>query len=156
MKARERFYIENNDCVNKNIPNRTQKEWREDNKEKIKEHKKEYYQDNKDRIKEQQKEYHRVNRDKLKEHYQDNKEKINKQRKEWYQDNKEKKKEYYQDNKDKIKEYKKERDKLTFQCLCDGEEHTLNHKARHFKTQYHITNLKLICDIHGVNPSDLS
>jgi hypothetical protein len=88
LKARERFYIENNECVNKNVPNRTQKE-------------------------------------------------------------------YYQDNKEKKKEQMKEYRKLTFQCLCDGEQHNLSNKTQHFKSQYHITNLKAICDIHGVNPSDL-
>jgi hypothetical protein len=85
LKARERWYIENNDCVNKVIPNRTNKE-------------------------------------------------------------------YYQDNREKLKEYQK----LTFQCLCDGEHYNLHHRARHFKTQYHITNFKSICDIHGIDPNDVN
>ena len=46
LLARERFYIENNICVNKEIPGRTIKEWREDNKE----YDKEYYKKNKDKI----------------------------------------------------------------------------------------------------------
>jgi hypothetical protein len=129
LKARERWYIENNDCVNKNVPNRTHKEWRKDNKEKIKEQQKEYYQENKEKIKE----YQQINKDKKKDYD----------------------KKYRQDNKEKVKEYNKEYQKLTFQCLCDGEQHTLINKARHFRSQYHITNLKAICDIYGVNPSDL-
>jgi hypothetical protein len=64
-------------------------------------------------------------------------------RKEYNQDNKEKIKEWYQLNKERIKEkhkeHKKEYHKLTFQCLCDGEQHNLN----------------AICDIHGVDPLDL-
>jgi len=36
LHARERYYIENNQCVNKSIPLRTDKEYYEDNKEKIK------------------------------------------------------------------------------------------------------------------------
>ena len=44
LHERERFYIENNDCVNKNIPNRTMKEYlkeyNKENKEKIAEKKK--------------------------------------------------------------------------------------------------------------------
>jgi hypothetical protein len=96
LKARERFYIENNDCVNKYVPNRTPKEYS-----------KQYYQDNKDKVR------------------------------------------------DYNKEHKKKYNKLTFQCLCDGEYHNLNHKSRHFNTQYHITNLKAICDIYGIDPSDL-
>ncbi len=45
---RERYYIENNNCINKNIPLRTHKEYYIDNKE----HYKEYRGDNKERIKE--------------------------------------------------------------------------------------------------------
>ena len=66
LKQRERHYIENNDCVNKNIPSRTNKEWYQTNKEKRKEYdkenrennqekKKQYYQDNKEVILEKQK-----------------------------------------------------------------------------------------------------
>jgi len=42
LKTRERWYIQNNECVNKNIPGRTTPEWREDNKEYLKQHSKEY------------------------------------------------------------------------------------------------------------------
>jgi hypothetical protein len=30
LKVRERFYIQNNECVNKNIPGRTKEEWYKD------------------------------------------------------------------------------------------------------------------------------
>lgn len=43
LHARERFYIDNNDCVNKNIPGRTAEEYKNDNKVKISEQKKEKY-----------------------------------------------------------------------------------------------------------------
>ena len=66
LHARERYHIESLNCVNKCIPNRTGKEYKTDNKEKISEQKKEWYQDNIEQISEQQKAY-----------YQDNKEKIN-------------------------------------------------------------------------------
>jgi hypothetical protein len=36
LETRERYYIENNECVNKNMPTRTMKEYQEENKEKIK------------------------------------------------------------------------------------------------------------------------
>ena len=49
--SRERFYIENNKCINKIIPSRTVKEYREDNKEKIKEYSKQYRKNNKEKIK---------------------------------------------------------------------------------------------------------
>ena len=57
MKARERHYIENFECVNKNVPNRTHKEWREANPE----YQKEYCEENKEQIAEYQKEYYNKN-----------------------------------------------------------------------------------------------
>lgn len=42
LHDRERFYIENNECVNKVIPNRTLCEYYQDNKERIKKRNKEY------------------------------------------------------------------------------------------------------------------
>ena len=51
LHARERYYIDNLECVNKNIPGRTSKQYREDNKEKIKE----YYEANKEQLKKQMK-----------------------------------------------------------------------------------------------------
>jgi hypothetical protein len=102
LEERERWYIVNNACINKNIPTRTMKEHYEDNKDIIKEKMKQYQQANKDTIKEYQKEYREANKEKMKEYYQANKEKI----KEYYQANKEQKKEYdkayQQANKDKI------------------------------------------------------
>jgi len=41
LETRERWYILNNDCINKNIPTRTKKQWNEDNKETIIEKRKE-------------------------------------------------------------------------------------------------------------------
>lgn len=54
LKARERYYIEKNKnlCLNRNIPGRTKKEWRKDNKEKEKQQRKEYCKNNKDKVKE--------------------------------------------------------------------------------------------------------
>jgi adenylate kinase family enzyme len=86
---RERFFIENNNCVNKVIPGRTKKEWYEDNKEVIKEQRKEYREQNKEVIKEQKKEYYETNKDiiiqKVKEYQQTNKDIINQRRRERYQ-----------------------------------------------------------------------
>jgi hypothetical protein len=39
LELRERFYIENNECVNKFIPGRTKKEYEQDNRERIRERK---------------------------------------------------------------------------------------------------------------------
>ena len=60
-------YIRSVDCVNKNIPGRTPKEYREDNKEKIKEKDKKYYQANKEKIKEKYKKYYQENIEKINE-----------------------------------------------------------------------------------------
>ena len=52
LEAREAYYIRNNDCVNKVIPDRTMSEWRTENKEKIKANHKQWCIDNKEKIKE--------------------------------------------------------------------------------------------------------
>jgi len=127
LHNRERYYIENNECVNKLIPNRTKKEYnkqyREDNKDKIKDNKKQYYENNKDKIKEKQ-------------YYEDNKDKILEKKKNYHKNNKdkinEKKKNYYEDNKNKINE------KITCECGCIVFKKSLN---RHRKSKKH---LKLI------------
>tara|TARA_R110000782_G_scaffold540_1_gene1806 strand:+ start:95 stop:682 length:588 start_codon:yes stop_codon:yes gene_type:complete len=52
LNKKEGEYIRNNDCVNKNIPGRTAKEWYEDNKEKVLEYQIDYRLNNQDKIKE--------------------------------------------------------------------------------------------------------
>ena len=47
-KTRERYWILNTNCINITIPGRTDKEYREDNKEKQKKQKIEWYKNNKD------------------------------------------------------------------------------------------------------------
>ena len=72
LETRERYFIENNDCVNKIIPRRTIKEWYADNKEYKLKCMKEYRDMNKDKIKE----YRDMNKDKIKEYRDMNKDKI--------------------------------------------------------------------------------
>ena len=50
LLVRERFHIQNNDCVNKYIPLRTKKEYYEDNKEERLEYAKEYREEHKEEI----------------------------------------------------------------------------------------------------------
>ena len=80
LRARERYHIEANECVNKFIPGRTTKEYCEDNKEKRSAYWAEYSANNKDTIKAQQKEYRAANKDKQKvynvNHHAANREKI--------------------------------------------------------------------------------
>ena len=65
LAKKERHYVESIDCVNKYIPGRTPKEykqeWGQNNKEKIKEQRQEWMQDNKDYMKE----YYKNNKEKL-------------------------------------------------------------------------------------------
>lgn len=68
LLARERFFIENNECVNKVIPTRTIKEWEEANKDKLKEYRTKYRQDNSVKIAEFQKKYREQNKEKIKEY----------------------------------------------------------------------------------------
>ena len=74
LRAQEAHYIKNFECVNKNIPGRTRKQWCEDNKDKMLEKSKQYYQDNKDKIRQ----YREDNKDKILEYqskyYENNKE----------------------------------------------------------------------------------
>ncbi len=55
LHKRERHWIENTKCVNIEVPTRTPKEWREQNKESVSANKKSYYLDNKDTILEKRK-----------------------------------------------------------------------------------------------------
>ena len=91
LEKREGYYIKNNECVNKQIPGRTRGEYREVNKDKIKEYNTVYYKNNIDKIKEQKQEYKINNKDKINEYS----------------------KEYRTNNKDKIKE------KISCECGCD-------------------------------------
>ena len=92
LHAREAFYISSMDCVNKCIPNRTQKEYYEDNKDKIQQYAKLYNHDyskkycieHKEEIKEKKKIYRQSNVDKSKEYQQINAVKINAKRRENY------------------------------------------------------------------------
>ena len=62
LHQRESYYIKLLKCINKNIPLRTIEEYREANKDKIKDKIKEYYEANKDK----KKEYYEANKDKIK------------------------------------------------------------------------------------------
>lgn len=57
---RERYWIENNDCINKIIPNRTYKEFYQDNRQKILNEKKQHYIKNRQRILDYKKQYYLI------------------------------------------------------------------------------------------------
>ena len=116
LEARERYWIKNSKCVNRVHPGRTSKEYREENKEKIKEMKKKYFENNKERLKEKNKKYYKQNKEiideKNKKYSEDNKEKMKDYHKQWREENKEvlkeKKKEYYEKNKEELNKKKKQ------------------------------------------------
>ena len=144
LNRREGEHIRNNNCINRYIAGRTIKEYREDNKEKIKEYEKEWYEDNKEKIKQNDKEWYENNKEKIleqhKEYYENHKEKILEHNKEYYENNKEKileyQKEYKQNNKEKIKKYKKEYNekKVICQCGCEVRRDSL---PKHKRTRKH-------------------
>ena len=66
LDAIERKWIETNNCINKIIPTRTRDEYRNDNKELLKQRKSEWYQKNKETVLNRVKEYALQNKDKIK------------------------------------------------------------------------------------------
>ena len=91
LTSRERHFIEHNDCVNKVIPGRTDKEYRDANKE----NKKQYYDLNKEHLIEKKKIYRDANKEKI-DNYQ---------------------KAYRITNRDKIREHKNQK----YNCQCGGQ-----------------------------------
>ena len=102
LRNRERFYIENNKCVNICVPNRTKKEWGEENREIIKDQNREkvvayakkYKEENREKIKGHDKKYKEENRENLnaksKIYREKNREKLNANAKIYREKNREK------------------------------------------------------------------
>lgn len=79
LEAHERRWIEQlKPELNKQIPTRTHREYRENNKDKMHKYQKEYHKINKDTVNEKHRGYYKQNKDKKKEYYEQNKDKINK------------------------------------------------------------------------------
>jgi hypothetical protein len=109
LHKKEGEYILNNNCINKYVAGRTSKQYREHNKEIIKNNKKQYYEENKEKLSIDKKIYYEENKEKLKEYrdqYKERNKELNKQKqKEYREANKEvinkKRMEYYYKNKSK-------------------------------------------------------
>ena len=67
LHQRERYYIENNECVNKVVPTRTREEYNVMNRSNISEYNAEYRLNNVEKIKEIEANYRLNNREKIKE-----------------------------------------------------------------------------------------
>lgn len=124
-------------CVNKYIPGRTNKQWKIDNKDILKEKRKQYNIKNRpNRI-----QYDIDNKDKLQQYRIVNKDKLNQCSTQWYIDNKDKikdsRKQYYAKNKDKIEQ------KCKAPYTCDVCNITMRRDSRskHNKTKKHLDNL---------------
>eukprot|EP00732_Lithocolla_globosa_P004350 Lithocolla_globosa_v1_NODE_3978_length_1537_cov_692.281861.p2 type:complete len:181 gc:universal NODE_3978_length_1537_cov_692.281861:746-1288(+) len=70
LHARERHWIEQTVCVNKVIPTRTDKEYYQDNRERIIEQGKQYWQDNREKINSKSKQYHQANKERINEQHE--------------------------------------------------------------------------------------
>ena len=119
LNKREGEIIREIGTLNKMIAGRTKTEYRQDNKEIIKE----YHDNNKDKKAIYDKEYKEKHKDKYQKQY-----------KEYYENNKEKKKEYYENNKEGI--LLKINEKIVCDCGCRINRGTL---SRHKKSQKHLS-----------------
>ena len=95
LHSREKFYIENNTCVNKYIPTRTKNEYYEANKEQIREYQKQYNETNKEHRQEYYRQYNEQNKGRIQEYY-----------KQWYEENKERLREYQKQYNETNKEHR--------------------------------------------------
>ena len=140
---RERFHIEQFGNLNKVIPTRTDKEYRETHKTHISEYQKIHYQENKKTLSQQQKIYRENNREAIqaqqKIYSENNKDKQKTRQHRWYQKNKnkeaflEKSKIYRENNKEKIMN----RMMRVVKCEC-GTGIASCSLIRHKKTKKHI------------------
>lgn len=132
LEEEEAKYIRENECINNNIPHRTTKQYREDNRKIIQEKQKEDIKNNPEKYKQKSKKYREKHRDK-----------INDKQKEDRKNNPEKYKNYdknkYEKNKEKILE--KQKEKITCEC---GALVSRNHLARHKKSMKHIKKTECI------------
>ena len=128
LKNRERFWIVNNECVNRIIPNTTPEEsgkrWRDNNKEKVKKTRKDYCENNKEKVKKSKQMWYEKtkeqNKEQKRQYRENNKEKIKDKGKQYREQNdkqlKEKNKQYRGQNKVKLAKIFAE--KITCDCGC--------------------------------------
>lgn len=123
LRAREGHYIRIMDCVNKKIECRTDKQYRLDNKDKIKEQASNYYINNKDTIQ------------KYREEHKEDKKIYNKK---YGEEHKEQLKEQHKKYSEEHKEQLKEKAKKIYTCEC-GVINQICNKSRHNKSIKHQT-----------------
>ena len=122
LRAKEGEYIRTMGSLNRRIEGRTIKEWRDDNKDHLKEQKQKYYQANKESLLSKSKEYVSQNKQKTVE-YQTQYRELHKEGAQEYKRN------WFQEHKDTLLQ----------KCLCEcGKYYTACHKRRHERTKQHI------------------
>ena len=114
LRAREQHYIREMATLNKRVEGRTIKEWKEDNKEYMKEWKKKYYQEHKEETKARVKKYR-----------EDNPELIKQQ-----------KNDYYIKHREELIQKNQERGQVKFICECCGK-YTKQHQQEHNRSKKH-------------------
>jgi hypothetical protein len=147
LHARERYYIESQECVNKFIPTRTQKEYgkiyREEHKGEMKEYQKDYVKNHKEDISIKQKQYyekHREDRKVYNQMYRENHQQILSIKQKTYRE--------------LHKEELNVKQNLKYTCIC-GKVYTHCAKKRHEKSHYHQNYLKAETEINDENLTDL-
>jgi hypothetical protein len=123
LHARERFYIEKNECVNKIVPTRSRKE---------------YYTSHKD----EKKTYDVLNKDRIKENHtiwrNANKEYLQHKRRIWAEENVEHLKQYKEETKEHRNEMKRNLRRQKEQTICEcGGHYKPENKNRHNKSKLH-------------------
>jgi hypothetical protein len=126
LMARERYYIENYDCVNKVIPGRTKKEYYWDNKEENNKTCAKYYQSHKEQIKSNVREYYLKNKDAIC------------QRSKLYRE--------------KHKEILMAKKSKKLYCACGGKAGA-GHFSRHTKSKLHINHVSQIDNMKRITES---
>ena len=126
---REGQIIKDTDCVNRCVAGRIDREYYEDNYNRIKTMLKEYNDEHNGEIKQKRKQYYMENKDEIlqkqKERYSNKFEEIQKYKQEYHIKHRdkinEKVKKHYEENKEHYKEYKRQwalKNKETITCIC--------------------------------------
>jgi len=113
LERRERYWIESMDCVNKVIPTRSKKEYKQNNREAIQEYMRNWNEKNKDRLVEYRQTYEKEKRERPENYYDT-------------------RKDYYKER------YQGKRDQYLESCLCDcGVKYTKVNEKRHQRSNKH-------------------
>jgi hypothetical protein len=150
LHKREGELIRENDCVNKCIPGRTQREYRDNNKQKYKEQGKQWREKNKTKIKQKRKEYREKNKEiineKDRQYCKENTKRLLEYQKQYRNNNKQKiserDKRYRKNNIEKMREYDKKRNSIKITCEC-GSTVIKRRLKIHQKTEKHLNWVRL-------------